>query len=397
MSSRRGLSGPIPPETHWIDVDGTALEHNLHVFRALLPDTVALMTVVKANAYGHGLAQTASTFARCSEWLGVHSAPEFRQIRELGVTCPVLVMGYVLPTGIQHFDSETHVLVSSSQVMEWLGDHRQRTGVRCPIHLKVDTGTHRQGFQESELPQQARRAAQLGLDVVGVATHFANIEDTLEHQFAQSQIGNFERAVALVDRELGERPPWIHAACSAAALLFREADFNLVRVGISAYGHWPSRETQLSWVMQHGGRHPELRPALQWTARVGQLQAVSAGDTVGYGRTWRATRPTTLAVVPCGYSDGYARALGNRARALVKGLPAPVVGRVCMNILMVDVTDVDDVQAGDEVVLIGRQDGARVSVEELAESAGTINYEFLARLAPSIPRYLRHGDEVVCG
>ena len=382
-----------PHRGHWIDVDCRALEHNMSVFKSLLSDSTELMAVVKANGYGHGLSVVAPVFSRHASWLGVHSGAELCDLRRLGIVAPTLVMGFVLPNDIAEFGAQTHVLVSCSEVLEWLGEHAQRTGVRCPVHLKVDTGTHRQGFTVENLPAQIRRAAQLGLSVVGVATHFANIEDTLEHHFAQQQIRVFESAVETVHLELGGPPVWIHAACSAAALLFRETDFNLARVGVSAYGHWPSRETRLSWLTQYGEGCPELRPALQWTARVGQLQQVPIGDTVGYGRTWRANRRTTLAIVPCGYSDGYSRVLGNRSRALVRGVPVPVVGRVCMNILMIDVTDVGDVEVGEEVVLIGHQNGAEITVEELAELAGTINYEFLARLAPSIPRYLRHGRD----
>ena len=152
------------------------------------------------------------------------------------------------------------------------------------------------------------------------------------------------------------------------------------------YGHWPSRETRLSWTLEHGRDGLELRPVLSWRTCVGQLQPVAKGESVGYGRTWTALRETVLGVVPVGYSDGYPRALGNRSRVVVRGRPAPVVGRVCMNIFMVDVTDVPGVEVGDEVTLVGRNGEAVITVEELADLCGTINYEFLARLSPAIPR-----------
>ncbi len=182
--------------------------------------------------------------------------------------------------------------------------------------------------------------------------------------------------------------PYVHAACSAAALLFREADFSMARVGISLYGHWPSKETHLSWLLAHGRDGVKLEPALSWRALVGQVKDVPRGSPIGYGLTFRPTRDSRIAVLPVGYADGYPRSLSNRASVLLRGCRAPVVGRVCMDIVMVDVTDVPGVREGDVVTLIGCDGGESVTAEELAELAGTINYEVLARLSPEIPRFL---------
>jgi alanine racemase len=354
----------------------------------LLAEETALVAVVKANAYGHGLEAVLSVAASQVDWLAVHSAAEARAIRRHGVSLPILVMGFVPPDELFDLDQDIHVLVSCPEVLGWLGEYRARSGVALPVHLKVETGTHRQGVAIGEIGTMCQVAARHGLSVVGVATHFANIEDTLEHSFAQQQLRSFLQAVETLSGELGGRPPYIHAACSAAALLFRETNFTMARIGISMYGHWPSRETQLSWTLDHGRDGVQLKPVLSWKALVGQIQEVAAGETVGYGRTWTALRPTRLAVVPVGYSDGYPRRLGNQARALVGGAAVPVVGRVCMNILMLDVTDVAGVAVGDEVVLIGRAGELTVSAEELASLADSINYEILARLSPAIPRFL---------
>ena len=374
--------------SQWIEVDAESIRSNLGLFRRLIGERSALVAVVKANAYGHGLDQVAPVAARHAQWLAVHSAGEAREIRALGVDVPVLVMGFVPPSELVDLDRDVHLFVSTPEVLEWIGAYRSRTGVALPIHLKVDTGAKRQGVAVDEIAGLCRRAAGHGLEVVGLASHFANIEDTIEHDFARLQLDRFEHAVEVAVTALGGRPAFIHTACSAASLLFRETDFNLVRIGISTYGHWPSRETRLSWILQHGRSALGLRPALTWKAVVGQLQSVGRHETVGYGRTWTALRRTTLAVIPVGYSDGYWRSLGNRSRVLVGGHPAPVVGRVCMNIMMVDVTDVPRAEVGDEVVLIGRQGTETVTAEELALHADTINYELLARLSPSIPRRL---------
>jgi len=272
------------------------------------------------------------------------------------------------------------------EVLRSLGEYRRATGISLPVHIKIETGTQRQGVSIGDIAGCCRVAAEEGLNVVGAATHFANIEDTLEHEFARGQIAKFGEGLDALRRELKEDPPFIHASCSAAALLFRETDYSLIRLGISGYGHWPSRETRLTWALDHDREQLRLAPALTWRAMVGQIQHVAKAETVGYGRTWTALRDSRLAVLPVGYSDGYSRALGNRARVLIRERPVPVVGRVCMNIMMVDVTDVPEVSVGDHAVLLGRQGQSEVTAEELAELSGTINYEFLSRLSPAIPR-----------
>jgi alanine racemase len=368
-----------------MEIRSAALRSNLSLFRGLVGENTQLAPVVKANAYGHGLAEVVRAASEHADWFAVHTAAEAAKVREVGVDHPILVMGLVTPSDEDTLDHRTHVVVSCTEVLEWLGSLKNRRGVAVPVHLKIDTGTHRQGISDDAIPRMCHKAAAMGLEIVGAATHFANIEDTLEHQFARTQLGRFHEALAAIRAE-GVEPRWTHAACSAAALLFREADFTLARIGISMYGHWPSRETRLSWVMGHPQGSLNLEPVLSWKTVVGQVQKVRRGETVGYGRTWTALRDSRLAVLPMGYSDGYPRCLGNRARVLVRGRPVPVVGRVCMNITMVDVTDVPDAGVGDEVVLIGKQGQAEITVEELAEHAGTINYELLARLAPHIPR-----------
>ncbi len=359
---------------------------NLALFRSLVDQKTSLALVVKANAYGHGVAQVAPQVRDHVDWLAVHSAEEARQLRRLGLDCPLLIMGFVPPAELHDLDQQIHVFVSTEQVAEWLGEYRQRTGIALPVHLKVETGTHRQGVAVDYLPALCRTVAGCGLEVVGLATHFANIEDTLEHEFARGQLAKFGTAIDCVTRELGGRPAYVHAACSAATLLWRETDFDLVRVGISGYGHWPSRETKLAWILDHGHDGLQLQPVLTWRATIGQIQEVATGGTVGYGRSWTALRPSRIAVLPLGYSDGYPRALGNQARVLVGGSRAPVVGRVCMNITMVDVSDIPSAEVGDTCTLIGAEGGAVVTAEELAGLAGTINYELLARIAAHVPR-----------
>jgi alanine racemase len=373
--------------TNRIEVSRGALAHNIALFRRLLSPGTALMAVVKANAYGHGLQQVAGVCVSSGvEMLGVHTADEVIALRRQGVSLPIMVMGYLAPKQVAEVvDPGVHVLLSSYQVLEALGAHGRRLGISPPVHVKVDTGTHRQGVNPGDVAALAAAARDAGLTVAGIATHFANIEDTTDHSYAYLQLERFREAVTAVQERVG-RVRWVHAACSAAALLFREADFGMVRVGISLYGHWPSKETYLSWLLEHGRDGVKLEPALAWRVLVGQVKDVEAGAPVGYGLTYRPTRASRIAVLPVGYAEGYPRALSNRARVLVHGRAAPVIGRVCMNVVMVDVTDVPDVRDGDVVTLIGSDGAERVTAEELAENAGTINYEILARLSPSLPR-----------
>jgi alanine racemase len=372
----------------WIEIRSEALRNNVRLFRRLVTPSSQLAAVVKANGYGHGMSQVVEAIRDEVDWFAVHSPVEAARVRSLAARHPILIMGYVAPEDAAHLDANMHVFVSCPEVLDTLAAVGGERGFRVPVHIKVDTGTNRQGIEPEAVEAMVRRARGLGLEVAGIAAHFANIEDTLEHEFAQQQIQRFREVEADLERIGGKGVPWRHTACSAAALLFREADFTLVRFGISLYGHWPSRETRLSWSTDPNHGRLNLEPALTWKSVVGQIQTVKEGESVGYGRTWRALRPTRLAVIPIGYADGYPRALGNRARVLIGGAGVPVVGRVCMNILMADVTDLASVSVGDEVVLLGRQGGAEVSAEALAEAAGTINYEILARLPEHIPRVL---------
>lgn len=373
--------------TTWVEISRPALVHNIRLFRGLLDKGTAVLAVVKANAYGHGLEDVARVCAEQGvEMLGVHAAEEVTALRRAEVRLPILVMGYLTPAQVAAVAGpDVHVLLSSRQVLEALAAHGRRLGVALPVHVKVDTGTHRQGVEPGDAAEFADAARSSGLAVVGVATHFANIEDTTDHTYAFGQLERFRSALAAVQARVGP-VRHVHAACSAAALLFREADFTMARVGISLYGHWPSKETYLSWLLAHGRDGLSLEPVLAWRARVGQVKLIDAGAPVGYGLTYRPTRRCAIGVLPIGYADGYPRALSNRARVLLRGSPAPVVGRVCMDIVMVDVTDIPGAAEGDVATLIGQDGDERVAVEELAEQAGTINYEILARLSPALPR-----------
>jgi alanine racemase len=368
----------------WIEIDTEKLRANIEAFRTLTQPDTALMVVVKANAYGHGLRVVASVAAERADWLGVNSCEEALEVSSLGVAKPVAILGHtpvdqlrpVIRNGYRQVVYRLDVATAMSREAE-------EAGKEAFVHLKVETGTNRQGIPVEDLEEFVAVLRRLpAINIEGVYTHFANIEDTLDPSFAQSQLQRFRQAVSILN-SMGVRPPLIHAAATSGVLLYPETDFSMVRLGIGAYGVWPSRETQLA--ARERGRHITLAPILTWKTRVAQVKNLKAGEFVGYGLTYRASRPMQVVVVPVGYFDGYDRRLSNAGRALIHGQPVAVIGRVAMNMMMLDVTDVG-AQPDDEVVLLGRQDASEIRVEELSEKAGTIPYETLCRINPLVPR-----------
>jgi alanine racemase len=223
-----------------------------------------------------------------------------------------------------------------------------------------------------------------GAVLEGACTHFANIEDTTDHSFAREQIRTFLETVEAM-RTRGIEVPIRHVSNSAAVILWPEAHMEMARLGIAAFGMWPSTETFVAATLA-GRAGISLRPALTWKARIAQIRHVEAGTSIGYGLTYRTTHPIVLGVVPCGYYDGYDRRLSNAGHVICAGVRAPVRGRVCMNMIMVDVTDAPGVGPGDEVVLLGRQGEEEVTAEMLAAWIGTINYEVTTRIRETLPR-----------
>ncbi|MCB1182116.1 alanine racemase [bacterium] len=360
-----------------IRVDRAALRHNIGEFRRLVEPPTRLMAVVKANAYGHGLLLAAESFlAGGADLLGVHAWSEAAALRDGGVTAPIIVLGPV--SGAEAAAAAARgveVIVPGLDLLRAAAAAIPAAG-RLRIHLKIDTGVNRQGLRPEEWPA-AREilAGAPGLQLVGVSSHFADIEDTTDHAFAEAQMRRFEEMSATL-REHGHPDVARHMTCSAAALVWDRTHGDIARVGVGAYGIWPSRETRVS-VRSRGREEIDLRPALTWAVRVSQVRDVPAGETVGYGRTWKAMTDTRVAVLPFGYADGLPRALGGRSHVLIRGRRAPLVGRMCMNLCMVDVGAVPGACAGDEAVLLGRQGEETITAEMLADHVGTIAYEVL--------------------
>jgi alanine racemase len=369
----------------WIEIDADAIGKNLEAFRSIVTKSTAVMAVVKANAYGHGIEVIAPVAAKHADWLGVNSLEEALAIRDLGIEKPVAILGHTDPGRLDHvLTGGFRQVVYREDVAAILSQCAAAKGTTARVHVKVETGTHRQGVALGVLESFVKELLALpNLEIEGVYTHFANIEDTLDPTFAQFQIEEFRRALQIV-RDAGANPSWIHASATSGALLYPETGFNMIRVGIGTYGIWPSRETQLA--ARERGRRITLTPALTWKTRIAQIKSIKPGEFVGYGLTYQASHAMKIAILPIGYYDGYDRKLSNSGRVLVGGQAVPVIGRVMMNMIAIDVTDVD-VKPEDEVVLIGRQGKSEIRVEDLAEKVGTIAYEVLSRINPQIARF----------
>jgi len=370
-----------------VEISRAALAHNVGIFRGLAGPRRRLLAVVKANAYGHGmLGVSRIVLDSGADWLGVHSLEEGLRLRAAGFEAPVLVLGYIPLDGLEAaIAGGLRFVVYNAETLARLGAAAAAAGRPARIHVKVETGTHRQGVRRADVVGFVRRASRIpGVVVEGLSSHFANIEDTTVRDYPRLQLRLFREASDRL-RAAGFRIPLRHMASTAATLLFPETRFDLVRAGIGLYGLWPSKETLLSCQLRKG-EPPRLRPVLAWKARVAQVKDVPSGAFVGYGCSFRTTRRSRLAVVPAGYAEGYDRRLSNAGHVLIRGRRAPVRGRVAMDFFTADVTDIPGARVEDEVTLIGRDGRERITADQLAGLAGTIAYEVVSRINPLTER-----------
>jgi alanine racemase len=363
----------------WAEIDLDALDHNVRLLAARAAPA-RLWAVVKANAYGHGaVACGRAALQAGAAGLAVVCVDEAEELRRAGIDAPILVVGYTPPGDAERAVSlRLRLTVGAWELVEALSAPARRAGWTAPVHLELESGLNRHGLRPDDLVALAHRAHETpGVEVEGLFTHFAAAEEG-DQRFTRAQ---FE-----VLRDVSARLPFVkerHCSASASVLLDREMSLDAVRTGLSMYGYRPA-----PWC----GTDVDLRAVLSLRATVARVLEVERGATVGYGRTWAATRPSRIALVMCGYADGYRRSFGNRAHLLVHGRRAPVVGRVAMDMCMVDVTAVPGAAAGDVATLVGRDGEERVDADELAALADTISWEILAGVTARVPRlYLRGG------
>jgi alanine racemase len=354
-----------------------ALEHN---FNEVVRRSAGrkILAVVKAQAYGHGAAAVSRRLLGTGvAMLGVALVEEGMELRQAGIDTPILVMGSLFPKQAEALAAlRLTPVVFTMDTARALSRAAQKMKTVVSVHVKIDSGMGRIGIAPEEAPEFIKLLRGLsGINVQGLMTHFADA-DLREKEFASKQMDRFDVLVRNL-LESGIQVPLIHAANSAAVLDYQRALFTMVRPGLMLYGYNP---------LEVGAAPADLWPVLSLVTRIAFLKKVAAGIPISYGRTFVTRRESLIATLPIGYADGFSRRLSNRGEALVRGRRVPVVGRVCMDMCMVDVTEVPDVAEGDDVVLIGNQGGEWITADDIAAKTGTISYEVLCGISSRVPR-----------
>lgn len=368
----------------WIEIDHAALRHNVREMRGCVGAETALMAVVKSNGYGHDLVPTSQTFveAGCA-WLGIAAVEEGLQLREAGITAPICILCPVPPTDASRVVAlNLTPLVGDNEFAQALAESANSQEVNgFPIHLDIDTGMGRSGVLAEEAVSLYQKADRLGLRVEGLVTHFS-CADSEDLEFSDRQWAQFLQ----IRRELeaiGARFRWIHAANSPATLRYDENGCNLVRPGILLFGYPLS--PQLSTNQKSRQFQPDLVPALTLKARVASIRVLPSGFPISYGADYRLKRDSRVATLTIGYGDGLPRRLSNCGSVLLHRRHAPIIGRICMDQTVVDVTDIPEAQAGDIAICIGRDSEVRIEPETVAQQIGGIVHEVLASFTSRLP------------
>jgi len=362
----------------WAEINLAAFRHNFRQIERKLRKGVSILSVVKADGYGHGMEEIARASLSCgAKILGVANIEEGIFLRKRGIRAPILVLGSVYPlanfTYILRYDLSP--TISSLVASEELSKIARRARKKVKVHIKVDTGMGRIGISAENAADLVRRVLQLpGIIVEGIYTHLAAADS--DYEFTVQQIRKFQSVIDELERD-NIRIKYKHAANSTAVLSYPDAHFNLARPGISLYGLAPFEGAE---------KEIDLKPVMQLKTKIVFIKRVKKGTSISYGRTWKAEKDSVIATLPIGYADGYNRLLSNRAEVLICGKRVPIVGRVCMDMCMADATSLPDVKVGEEVVLIGSQGKERITADEIAKIIGTISYEVVCGISKRVPR-----------
>ena len=370
------------------DIDLDAVAYNASEIKKLLRPGVKLAAVIKADGYGHGAVPVAETVYETADWFAVSNIEEALELREAGVDKPILTLGYTAPLQLADAIKNriTLTLCDMESAVE-ISEAATRLGIEAEVHIKMDTGMGRIGFPaDVSFAQQVASAAKLPqIKATGIYTHFARADET-DKSATELQFRKFQAFIDALET-CGVTGLLRHAENSAAILSLPEYQLDMVRLGISLYGMYPSDEVVSEAIV--------LRPAMEIKSHVAFVKMVSEGTGIGYNATYVTKEPRRIATVPVGYGDGYPRALSNCGRVLVHGHSVPIVGRVCMDQLMIDVTDVPEVERGDTVTLMGREDREVITAEEIGALSHSFHYEMVCNVGKRIPRvYYKKGEAV---
>lgn len=371
-----------------IDLD--AIEHNIALVKQKIAPETKLMLVVKADAYGHGAVVIAKEFEKIADYFGVAEINEALELRAAGIRTPILILGYTSPScyeiALKHDITLTIFRYENAKI---LSETAQALGKTAKIHLAVDTGMSRIGFcvseEEADLAVEAAKCP--GILVEGIFSHFATA-DSLNKTPSEVQRVLFECFLKRLEQS-GVRPPIRHFNNSAGILSFRK-EYDMVREGIILYGLYPSED-----ICAQFGSLYDIRPAMELITHISHIKTLDAHQGIGYGYTYVTEKSIRVATIPVGYADGYPRALSNRGEVLIHGKRCPILGRVCMDQMMVDITNVPDAKIEDPVVLIGKDGNDRITAEEVGEAAYSFNYELVCGIARRVPRVYMRGGNIV--
>ena len=390
----------------WIEIDAKVLRKNAEQFLRLIPPGTRLMAVIKSNAYGHGLVMVAKELAELRStnipdlvplggtksgmeqlWFGVDSITEALRLRREGIKNPILVLGFTLPSRLgEAAEKGIALTVSNTGALKAIGTLTRRP----PVHIKIDTGMHRQGFFPAEMPHIIRLLTRFKIKPEGICTHFASAKDPRDPRYTLKQLSVFRDVTSEMERA-GYGGMIRHAAASGGTILFPESRLDMVRVGMGLYGYWPSPESRDT---RHITRNTEisLKLALTWKTIVSEVKSIPKGALVGYDGTERVGRPTRIAVLPVGYWHGIDRGLSQIGDVVIRGRKAKMLGRISMDMTVVDVTDIPGVKPGDGAILIGGRGKKAISADAIAEKIQTTAYEILTRINPLIRRTIIHDE-----
>lgn len=380
--------------TSYIEISKSALHANLKFIRNLAGDEVRYCSVIKGNAYGHGIEHFVPLAEECGvRMFAVHSADEALRAHMVSVSgSHIMIMGMIDDAELEWaVQNEVSFYVFEFERLRAAVAAARKQDQKAKIHLELETGMNRIGFDWHDREQLAEYVLQNRdyLHIMGISTHYAGAESVANYLRIQNQIASYSRYQWYL-RKKGIRADMRHTACSAPLISYPQTRMDMIRIGIAQYGYWPSKETQMQYLTRNGGRKMTdipLRQIISWKTRIMSIKKVDTGDFIGYGTIYQATDTTVAATVPIGYSHGFSRNLSNLGKVLVHGRRVPVVGMVNMNMLIVDVTHCPGVKRGDEVVLIGSQKKNRITVSSFSDMTNNVNYETLVRLPREIPRF----------
>lgn len=368
----------------YIEISKENLLHNFGLIRSYIHPEAKIVCVIKANAYGHGQNEIAKILENYADYFQVDDARELELLRKVSAK-KILVLGYVAKNEIKKvLENDGIIAVYDLEQVREIGRIAKELKKIAVVHVKIDACLGRQGVlvdQAQKFAEELRNVENIVVD--GIYSHFANIEDTTDFSHAQKQIDSYEKALEIF-RGVGFENVKSHISSTAGTLVYEKGDgkSSLIRLGIGLYGMWPSEDLKNKFEKDEF----KLKPVMRWVTHVAQVKTLPAGYSVGYGLTYVTTKETNVAVIPQGYSDGYDRGLSSKGEVLINGKRCPILGRVAMNMFVVNVTHLKDVKAEDEVILLGKQGEEEISAEEIAEKIGTINYEITTRITPLLPR-----------